>query len=147
MGYKKSKNQNTSNDIIIDDGKKVYNIKNKIGERLGQFSFRPSDTNIVKRYEEVVEFFNGYKAPLDSNNDEVSKKLEEEIAEKISYLINADASEAFFSILGPFSILESGEVFFENVINAIGTVIEKEMSVRTSRMTRRMNKYVQKYHN
>lgn len=147
MGYKKVKNNNMSNDIIIDDGKKVYNIKNKIGEKLGQFSFRPSDTNIVKRYEEVVDFFNNYKTSSETASDDMAKALEKEVSEKISYLINSDAAEAFFSILGPFSVLESGEIFFENVINAIGAVIEKEMSVRTSRMNRRMNKYVQKYHN
>lgn len=137
--------RNSTNDIIIDDISKVYNIKNKRGKLLGKFEFRPSDTNIVKRYEEVVDYFNNFKLPEDS--DEAIKTAEKEIIDKISYLINADAQDTFFNIAGPFSPLESGEMFVEQVLHAISRVIEKELSVRTKRVQRRMNKYVAKYHN
>lgn len=137
--------KNQSNDIVIDDGSKVYNIKNKQGKMLGRFEFRPSDTNIVKRYEEVVDFFNSFKLPEDTN--ESMETAEKELKEKMSYLIGADADESFFSIMGPFSALASGELFIENVLGAIANVIEREMSVRTKRVQRRMNKYVAKYHN
>ncbi len=133
-----------TNDIIIDDGSKVYNIKNKRGEILGKFTFRPSDTNIVNRYEEVVEFFNSFKMPEDT--DQAIKVAEKEMTEKMSYLIGGDAGEAFFSIMGPFSALASGELFVENVLGAVANVIERELSVRTKRVQRRMNKYVAKYH-
>ena len=133
-----------SNDIFIDDGSKVYTIKNKRGKIIGEFEFRPSDTNIVKRYEEVVDFLNNFKMPEDT--EEAFLAAESEIKEKMSYLIGGDAGEAFFSILGPFSALASGELFVENVLGAISKVIEKEMSVRTKKVQRRMNKYVAKYH-
>lgn len=133
-----------TNDIIIDDGSKVYNIKNKRGEVLGKFIFRPSDTNIVNRYEEVIEFFNSFKMPEDI--DQAIKVAEKEMTEKLSYLIGGDAGEAFFSIMGPFSALASGELFVENVLGAVANVIERELSVRTKRVQRRMNKYVAKYH-
>ena len=133
-----------TNDIIIDDGSKVYNIKNKRGEILGKFTFRPSDTNIVNRYEEVAEFFNSFKMPKET--DQAIKVAEKEMTEKMSYLIGGDAGEAFFSIMGPFSALASGELFVENVLGAVANVIERELSVRTKRVQRRMNKYVAKYH-
>lgn len=133
-----------TNDIIIDDGSKVYNIKNKQGKMLGRFEFRPSDTNIVRRYEEIVDFFNNFSVP--KNTDQAMKTAEKEMTEKMSYLIGADAEEAFFTIMGPFSALASGELFVENVLGAIAKVIEKEMDVRTKRVQRRMNKYVAKYH-
>ena len=133
-----------TNDIIIDDGSKVYNIKNKQGKMLGRFEFRPSDTNIVKRYEEVAEFFNNFTVPEDT--EQTMQAAEKEMTEKMSYLIGGDSEEAFFSIMGPFSALASGELFIENVLNAIAKVIEKEMSVRTKKVQRRMNKYVAKYH-
>ena len=133
-----------TNDIIIDDGSKVYNIKNRQGKILGKFEFRPSDTNIVKRYEEVVEFFNNFSVP--ENTDEAMQVAEKEMTEKMSYLIGGNAEDAFFSIMGPFSALASGELFVENVLGAIAKVIEKEMDVRTKRVQRRMNKYVPKYH-
>lgn len=137
-------NQQT-NDIIIDDGSKVYNIKNKQGKMLGKFEFRPSDTNIVERYGEVVDFFNNFTVP--ENKDDAIKTAEKEMIDKMSYLIGADSKKAFFSIMGPFSALASGELFIENVIGAISKVIEKELSVRTKKVQRRMNKYVAKYHN
>lgn len=133
-----------TNDIIIDDGSKVYNIKNKQGKMLGRFEFRPSDTNIVKRYEEVVDFFNNFTVPEDT--DQAIQTAEKEMTDKMSYLIGGDAGEAFFTIMGPFSALASGELFIENVLNSIKKVIEKEMSVRTKKVQRRMNKYVAKYH-
>ena len=133
-----------TNDIIIDDGSKVYNIKNKRGEILGKFTFRPSDTNIVNRYEEVVDFFNSFKIPEDT--DQAIKVAEKEMKDKMSYLIGGDAGEAFFSIMGPFSALASGELFVENVLGAVANVIERELSVRTKRVQRRRNKYVAKYH-
>ena len=133
-----------TNDIIIDDGSKVYNIKNKQGKILGKFTFRPSDTNIVNRYGEVIEFFNSFKIPEDT--EQAIKVAEKEMTEKMSYLIGGDAGEAFFSIMGPFSALASGELFIENVLGSIAKVIEKELSIRTKRVQRRMNKYVAKYH-
>lgn len=133
-----------SNDIVIDDGSKVYNIKNKQGKMLGRFEFRPSDTNIVKRYEEVVDFFNNFTVPEDT--DQAIQTAEKEMTDKMSYLIGGDAGEAFFTIMGPFSALASGELFVENVLGAIAKVIEKELSVRTKKVQRRMNKYVAKYH-
>lgn len=138
-----SQNQK-ANDIIIDDGSKVYNIKNKRGEVIGKFTFRPSDTNIVHRYEEVVEFFDSFKIPEDT--EQAIKVAEKEMTDKMSYLIGGDAGEAFFSIMGPFSALVSGELFVENVLSAVSNVIERELSVRTKKVQRRMNKYVAKYH-
>lgn len=132
-----------SNDLVIDDGGKVYNIKNKQGHLLGKFKFRPSDTNILKRYEEVVDFFNNFTPSASS--EQAAQEAEKEIIDKISYLIGGDAGDAFFSIMGPFSALASGELFVENVLGAIAKVIEKEMSVRTKQVQRRMNKYVAKY--
>lgn len=135
-----------SNDIVIDDGVKTYNIKNKQGRLLGKIELRPSDTNIVNRYGEIVDYLNNLSIPENENTEENIKKVEKEVVDKIGYLIGGDADQAFFSILGAFSVLASGELFFENVIGAIAKVIEKEFSVRTKKLQRRMNKYVAKYH-
>ena len=144
MSNKLVKPQQQNNVIVVDDGSKAYDIVNKRGKKLGVFEFRPSDTNIVKRYEEVIDFFNNFSLPEDSK--EAMKEAEKQIVEKVSYLIGSDAGEAFFSIMGPFSILPNGELFVENLIGSIANVIEKELSIRTKRVQRRMNKYVAKYH-
>ena len=134
------------NKIVVDDGSKVYTIENKRGKVLGKFEFRPADTNIIKRYEEVVEYYNSYKLP-ENPTDEDMRKAENDIMEKISYLIGEDAKETFFSILGAFSPLANGELYMENVLSSIAKVIEHEMNIRTKKVQSRMNKYVAKYHN
>ena len=148
MSNKLLKPRNTGNVIVIDDGSKIYDIVNKNGKRLGKFEFRPADTNIIKRYEEVVKFYNSYNVPEGKDlTVEEQNKIEKEVIDKMSYLIGADAEEAFFTILGAFSPLSSGELFIENVLKSISKVIEQELAVRTSKVQRRVNKYVAKYHN
>ena len=144
MSNKLSKPQQQNNVIVVDDGSKAYDIVNKRGKKLGVFEFRPSDTNIVKRYEEVVDFFNNFSLPDDS--EKAMQEAEIQMVEKMSYLIGGDAGDAFFSLMGPFSALASGELFIENALGSIAKVIEKELSIRTKRVQRRMNKYVAKYH-
>lgn len=132
-----------NNDIIIDDGLKTYYIKNKQGTVYGKFDFRPSDTNLISRYDEVVEHLNNFSIPENEQPD--IKKVEGMVADELSYLIGADAKETFFSILGPFSPLASGKLFFEEVVDSIGRVIERETTSRTQKVRTRMNKYVAKY--
>lgn len=134
------------NKIVVDDGSKIYTIENKRGKVLGKFEFSPTDTNIVKRYEEVVEFYNSYQLPENPTETDM-RTAEDEITNRISYLVGADAKEAFFSILGAFSPLANGELFIENVLSSIAKVIEREMNTRTKKVQSRMNKYVAKYHN
>lgn len=47
--------------------------------------------------------------------------------------------------VGPFSPLASGKLFFEEVVDAIGRVIETETEHRAKKVRTRMNKYVTKY--
>ena len=73
------------------------------------------------------------------------KKVESMVADELSYLIGSDSKASFFSILGPFSPLASGKLFFEEVVDAIGRVIETETEHRAKKVRTRMNKYVAKY--
>ena len=131
------------NKIVVDDGLKTYTIENKRGDYLGEFTFNPADTNIVKRHEEVIDFLNSVN--LEEYSDGKISDLEDVLKSKIDYLLNADTSETFFKICGPMTPLVSGETFVENIIAAIGLVIEKEMGVRMKKANDRISKYTQKY--
>lgn len=130
------------NDIIIDDGSKLYNIKNRRGEILSQFSFRPTDTNIVERYKEVEIFFDTFSAPKDADLEDLVKLF----SEKMDYLVNAEMSGAFFQIMGPFSPMHDGRMFWEVCLESVCGVIEKEMNVRLKKNRSRVDKYTKKYH-
>ena len=93
--------------------------------------------------DEVVEHLNSFSVPENEPAD--IKKVESMVADELSYLIGSDSKESFFSILGPFSPLASGKLFFEEVVDAIGRVIETETEHRAKKVRTRMNKYVAKY--
>ena len=140
-----------ANKIVINDGYKTYDIENQDGKLLGQFSFNPSDTNIIHRYAEVVEALETLELDISAKKDETSldeafKAVESVVYEKINYLLNADVAENFFSIMGPFSPLASGQYFIESVIDAIGQAISAETGERVKKINSKIKKHTSKYH-
>ena len=141
-----------SEQIKIDNGIKTYDIVDKNGKFFCQIEFNPSDTDFVKRYEEVKRRLSLLKNDFGKNTEKKSisvqlNELDAIVYEQIDYLLNAKVSESIFSIMGPFSPLSSGEFFFENVLNAISIIIKKEADKNTAKVEKRINKYTRKYHN
>ena len=136
-----------ANKIVINDGYKTYDIENQDGKLLGQFSFNPSDTNIVKRHSEVVEHLEKLEIP-DNGTDLVDalKSVEKVIYEEINYLLDSDVAETFFSIMGPLSPLASGQFFIETVMDAIGQAIQMETGERVKKINGKIKKHTLKYH-
>lgn len=139
------------NVIKINDGYKTYDIVNQDDKLLGQFSFNPSDTNIIKRHAEVVEALEKLELDISANEDEKGlyealKKVEAVVYEKINYLLDADVAEKFFSIMGPFSPLASGQFFIETVLDAIGQAISAETGEHVKKINSKIKKHTSKYH-
>lgn len=136
------------NVITIDDGLKTYDIVNKSGKLLGQFSFNPSDTGLINRYKEVsvniIELGNRLSKE-NSTKEEKNKKAEDYIKEQFDYLFNANVSGTFFSIMGPLSLL-GDQTFTEVVMNTIASVVKKESGVHLKKLEMRINKHTSKYH-
>ena len=139
------------NTITIDDGLKTYDIVNKSGKLLGQFSFNPSDTNIIRRHAEVINSLEklSENVPEDAeekDGTEALKEIEGIIYEKVDYLLNADVAREFFAIMGPMTLLENGQFFVENVIDAIGQAISAETGARVKKLNTKVRKHTSKYH-
>lgn len=134
--------QEKTNEIVIDDGSKSYEIRNKQGKKLAEFSFRPADTNILTRYEEVRKFFDEFKIEEDDDIVECQKK----VIEQMDYLMGADTGNTFFSIMGPFSPMPDGSLFCEVCLNTACNVIGAEFDVRLEKAQSRVKKYTDKYH-
>ena len=77
--------------------------------------------------------------------EEILPDLEKEAGEKIDLLFGAPVSESFFKITSPFTILDSGEMFAEQIITVIGGIIEKELDAREKAQQKRIKKYTDKY--
>lgn len=137
-----------SNVIKINDGSEVFDIVNQRGELFGQFTFIPSDFDLVKRYDETVKAFEQMQAELNSADNpsmDIIKELDRKMGEQVDYLFNAQVADKFFSITSPFTILNSGQFFVENVINAIRGVIEEKRDVKLKAVQSHVQKYTQKY--
>ena len=140
-----------SEQIKIDSGLKTYDLVNLDGKLLGQLTFNPSDVNIVKRHAEVMRQLEELKKNFNKNVKESSisedlAELDRIVYEKVDYLLNADVSKTLFSIMGPFSPLASGQFFIENVMDAIGKVIQAESAKKAEKVRQKINKHTAKYH-
>ena len=109
---------NQTTDIIIDDGKQTYNIKNQNGELLGSFRMNPADMSILERFKSVENVLENITEHVDMNKDfeEVEKEMSAIVREQINYLFDCDCADVLFGITSPFTIMKNGEFFLEQVI-------------------------------
>ena len=134
--------------IIVDRGLEQYTIEDKNGTVLGKFEMNPADVELVKRYEHVAEAVSHIADNVDESKDivDIVKEMEEELYKQIDYLFNSNVSQSFFSITSPFTVLANGEFFVENVLNAIGKLIEAETGKRFEKVQTKISQYTSKYH-
>ena len=48
--------------------------------------------------------------------------------------------------MNPFSPLESGKLYIEEIMEKLGDIVEAEFDTRVKRVQSRQNKYTAKYH-
>ena len=137
-------------EIVVDRGLETFTIVDKKGTVLGAFEMNPSDMELIKRYEHVAENISHLADDINvdesTNMVEVLKVLEGRMQEQIDYLFNAPVYADIFKITSPFTMLASGDLFMENVLNAIGKLIEAETGKKFKKIQTKVNKYAVKYH-
>lgn len=133
--------------IKIDDGSKSYEIVNQDDKVIGTFTFNPSDTNIVQKYDAVVDSLDKYFDEIKGANftKESFSAAQDAIIDKFSELVGEDASKTFFSICGPFTPMQNGNLYLQNVIEAVAGIIEKETQKRMKKVQSKMDKYLEGY--
>lgn len=132
--------------VAIQTGAKSYQITDQDGNNLGVFQFIPTDVGILKRYKEATTFFASVGERIKGQDlEKLLPDLEKEAGEKIDVLFGAPVSESFFKITSPFTVLEDGQTFAEQIITVIGGIIEKEVSEREKKQQARIAKYTAKY--
>lgn len=143
-------------EITVDDGSITVPIKNTEGELIGQFKFRPTDFNIVKRYNKVAAGFEDVVKPLiDANidvngegEDEESVKIlfeaENKLFDLVDYMFDGNMAEAFFGKMNPFSPV-GGKFYCENALNAVGQFISRQFDTEIKKISDRVNKYTHGY--
>ena len=137
--------------IVIDDGCKTYEIRNKEGDVLGSFRMNPSDTGILERYNGMVERLTKSIEAVDMASDDTQKVVEaittasKEVKEAFSDLLGHGV-DTFWNICAPFTPMSNGALFLEVVLEAVGSIIEKETNARVKKIQKHMEKYTSQYH-
>lgn len=145
-------------EIVIDDGSVEVPIKNKRGEQLGVFYFRPTDIGFIDRYNQTVGKFDDITAPLESvniNSDgtadeneqaetEALREAEKRLFEACDYMFDGNMSEAFFGSMHPFSPV-NGRFYCEHALEAVGNYISAQFDMETDKIKKRVERYTHGY--
>lgn len=146
------------NGIVVDDGSVEVPIRNRQGDTIGVFYFRPTDIGIIERYNKVVGDFDKITAPLESVNinpdgttaekDEAEqaamKEAEGRLYEACNYLFGGNFAEAFFGKMHPFSPV-NGHFYCENALNAVGKYISAQFDREVKKVNTRVERYTHGY--
>lgn len=134
--------------LTVDTGAITIELVDEKGREIGTFDFNPSDSNIIRRYKEVVEHFGEISQSIrDAGGlgEEEVGRISDEIAQQIDYLLGYNVSEQVFCRLGALTITGNGDLYFERVLDGIADVIEKITSQRVEKKLARVRKATEKY--
>ena len=134
----------STSQFIIDDGLHNVVLKNKNGEVFSEFSFNPSDTGRLSRYDSFIEFLESLEIKEDGDTASQILEFENSIKEKIDELFNRNVSESIFKTYSPCTIFANGDMFIEVVIKHMGDVIEKETDNRLKKKVAKIKKATEK---
>lgn len=116
------------------------------GDVIASFRMNPADVKLANRCKEVSEFFKNLRdnAPDNASLEDVVK-FNDELEDKICYLLGYDAKDALFGHVSATTICEDGELFAVKVINAIIEAVVPEMQKRKAAMVSAIAKHTAKY--
>lgn len=150
--------QQNINEIIIDDGSVNVPIRNKQGEEIGVFVFRPTDIGIIDRFNDLADEFDNITAPLESVNInpdgtvdeknaaefEALKEAESRLYSACDRLFGGNMSKAFFGKMHPFSPI-NGHFYCENALQAVGSYISRQFTREVKKVNSRVEQYTHGY--
>lgn len=134
--------------LEVDTGASTIEIVDKDQEKIGEFKFNPADPGIVKRYENVVDFFNDVEFGQNLTDDqkvEEIKKLIDAIADQFDYLLGYKVADSLFGTCSPLAVIANGDFYFENVLEGIGNLVSKTTNQRINKKLAKIKKATAKY--
>lgn len=123
-----------------------FTFTDEDGEVFSSFKMNPTDVNLLKRAEEIADYFDNRKTNVPENASvEDLQKFNQEIEDKINYLLGYDASKDIFGEITATTISPDGDIFAFVVLDFIAEKLKPEMDKRRKSMEAAVNKYTAKY--
>lgn len=129
--------------LRVETGAVTVEVEDERGETLGSFQFNPADSNILKRYGAVVDFFNAVSFDTEADDEQQIKQmnaLADDIAGQFDYLLGYEVSQGLFDRCGPLTATKNGDFFFEQVLEGVGRLIEQTTRKRLDKKLARIKK-------
>ena len=130
--------------LSVDTGSITVELEDKNGNVIGEFEFVPTDTDILKRFDAVVDAMNNLQTG-DNPTAEAIVQASDTVREQFDYLLGGKVSDGIFSKCGPFTTVRSGSFFFEEVLEGIGNLIESTTKQRINKKLSKARKAAAKY--
>lgn len=131
--------------LQVETGAVTVELEDENGEALGSFSFNPADSNILKRYGAVAEHLNAIElTPAEDEQRQLEQMnaLSDDIARQFDYLLGGNVAEGIFAKCGPLTVTKTGDFFFEQVMEGIGSLVERVTKKRLDKKLARIRKAV-----
>lgn len=123
-----------------------FTFSDSDGEVVASFRLNPADVKLAARCQEVSEYFEAKKDGLPENatiQDVV--KYNDELEDKICYLLGYDARESLFGQISAMTVLEDGALFAVKVLDVIAEAVAPEIAKRKQKMQAAISKHTAKY--
>ena len=130
----------------FNSGLMKFTFTDTDGDVFASFKLNPADVRLAGRCEEIAKYFEDRQKLVPENADASDMvKLDEEIEEKICYLLGYDARSTLFGMMSASTILPDGNMFVIRVMERIKEAIGPELRKRKQNMQKAVSKHTAKY--
>ena len=131
-------------EIRVSTGKITVPIIDSDGETVGKITFNPTDVDILKRYEKVIDALNAITVPDGADADAIFT-VSDELKRQVDFLLGYPVSEEIFGRCNPLTLTDTGDFYIEAVLAGIGELLEQITKQRIERKKAKIRKAAAPY--
>lgn len=124
----------------------TFNFRDEDDTVVASFKMNPADVKLAKRCEELAAYFEKLHETLpEQHSMDDLVKLNDEMEEKICYLLGYNARQSLFGMISATSIMADGKMFVVTVVDVITENIAPVVKQRVEAMAAAVEKHTAKY--
>ena len=124
----------------------TFNFRDEDDTVVASFKMNPADVKLAKRCEELAAYFEKLHVALpEQHSMDNLVKLNDEMEEKICYLLGYNARQSLFGMISATSIMADGKMFVVTVVDVITENIAPVVKKRVEAMAAAVEKHTAKY--